>query len=570
MILGRISVGLTCRTLTVMASALLVACESGAQAPATARNGQTNPEFEFGVQTHFGQNWPHSWARMVEATPARHLRDSMAWSKAEQIRGEIRFDPEKLALMRKLCGHGVRFLLTAEPRNALYDSGNLVTSQQGRDAFVRYARALLDALPGCVDALEIGNEINSPRSLPVRKGTDSAAAYSDVLKATYGPLKEAAPHVTIVCGSTHSVGTGFVDQLARHDALDHVDAVSVHPYRRHAENLDWELARLNRTLSQHGSDAAVWATEFGDNFDPPERAGPAMLKLVSMMGSHGIDRAYWYALTDQRWFPDMGLFTRDGEPKPGADAYSFIVSDLLASGRPEAMSQDRLLKLYRFGHDKWVVWGTPRAIKASAGVKYFSASGREFDETPEVSLTPVVVHGPRPQFGQSPVIADSLFQYGDAPWSYHARKASGELVDLAPLDSRFTTRMERKGLRPMFMSDTDGATFHRAGGTVAAILRYTHVASGTVEFIGCFEPRAGDSVSLRVTSRGNELASLTIAAKERVVIGPVTLDRGDTIDFSLTPARRAEGPQVFHYRIIAYEARATKLSCPDTIQGWNS
>ena len=320
-------------------AALLAACNqdaSGASAVSTADLVHSGP-FVLGVQTHLGQNWPAAAVPLASGIGAPLLRDGLSWQEAEQSPGRIVFPPQKLGALRIACQAAQRLILTANPRNPLYDGGLTVSSSEGTAAFVAYLKALVGAFPaGCVAAVEIGNEINGGRGLPVASGSDPAEVYVGLMKAAYPALKQAAPDLAVLGGSTNAVGTGFLDKLFAKGLLDVVDGVAVHPYRDHAENLDWELRHLSAAMAAHGKRVPIWATEFGDYFETPEQAAPALVKLTALLSASGVERASWYALLQQKWFRNMGLYGDGGTPLPAGRAFAFVQRELVRQGRADA------------------------------------------------------------------------------------------------------------------------------------------------------------------------------------------------------------------------------------------
>lgn len=553
-----------------LAAILLAGCGSEAQSEPARREPAKLPHsgsYVLGAQTHFGQGWPSARLSLAERIGIGHLRDGLAWAAAEKVRGTIVFPPDRLQVLRGACRSGVRLVMTAAPRNPLYDGDNIVSSVAGRAAFLAYLAALLDALPGCIDALEIGNEINGARALPVHSGLDGQRVYAELLAAIRHPLRQRAPDVALLGGSTNVVGTGFLDQLFALKLLDNVDGIAVHPYRGHAENLDWELGRLADVMARHGKRVPVWATEFSDNFAAPELAAPALLKMVTVMGASGVERAYWYALSDQRWFRNMGLYDSAGTAKPAARAFGFVRRELVARGRPIAVSRDPLLRLYRYGEDRWVIWGAPRPLRPTPGSRFHDAEGRTLSPPADIGFVPIVISGPRPQFGESPVLADSLFEYGSAPWRYVAL-AGGEEQVLTPLDGRFTTSFGSRHLRPLFLSDAAGAPAGTPERPIAAIVRYAAPGAMTVQFQACLSASA-NPLHASVSLDGRRLAGTKLRGHAALAGGPIEIAAGGKLDLAIGPASSAGTGNRFRYRIRLFRAEVKMPPCPADLAGWS-
>lgn len=553
----------------LLLAAALAACNPGPSGASTADLVYRGP-FVLGAQTHIGQNWPAAAIPLASSIASPSLRDGLSWQEAEKAPGRIVFPAEKLGVLREGCRAGLRLILTANPRNPLYDGGLTVTSPAGIAAFTGYLKALVAAFPGdCVDALEIGNEINGARGMPVAAGSDPARVYADLLRVVYPALKQAAPKVAILGGSTNAIGTGFLGTLFAEGLLDNVDGIAVHPYRGHAENLDWELRHLSATMGTHGKRVPIWATEFGDYFETPQQAAPALVKLVALMSAAGVEQASWYALLNQKWFRNMGLFGQDRAPLPAGRAFAFVQRELIARGRAERMPGDGLTYLLRFGNDRWVAWGAPRELIRDAGSRYFDAAGAVLPGAMSLGANPIIVIGAQPKFGPSAVVADSLFQFDRPPWSYFGRTAGGRLVPLTSLDGRFATSLGDKTLRPLFLSDVAGAAAGTSTSPTSAVIRYVAPAAATLRIQVCLTANAkGEGVNLALTAAGKLLANRLVTGSATLLSEPVALAAGEQVDLAVGPSGATGRNNTFRYRIRLLKAGASPVDCAFPVGGW--
>lgn len=553
-------------------AALLAACNqgaSGATAATTADLVHSGP-FVLGVQTHVGQNWPAAAIPLASSIGASLLRDGLSWPEAEKSPGRIVFPPQKLEALRQGCRAGRQLILTAQPRNPLYDGGLTANSLEGVAAFVAYLKALVAALPvGCVAALEIGNEINSARGLPVPDGGDPIEAYVGLMRTAYPELKRAAPAVAVLGGSTNAIGTGFLDKLFAKGLLDAVDGIAVHPYRGHAENLDWELRHLSAAMAARGRRVPIWATEFGDYFETPEQAAPALVKLTALLSASGVERATWYALLQQKWFRNMGLYGEGSTLLPAGRAYAFAQRELIRQGRAERIAGDGLTYLFRFGRDRWVAWGAPRELIRDGKSQYFDAQGQGLSGPLSLGANPIVVIGAQPRFGPSAVVADSMFGFGSAPWSYFGRTAGGRLVPLAPLDGQFATSLGDRTLRPLTVSDVSGAAAGTAASPTSVVIRYTVPSNQTLRVQVCLTANTkGDGVSLAVTAAGKPVASRLVTGAATVLSDPIAVGAGDPIDLAIGPAGSSGRGNIFRYRIRLIQGETRGPDCAFPVGGW--
>jgi hypothetical protein len=262
-------------------------------APATAS------ALTLGVQTHFSQGWPVSVLDNASALGTVAIRDSLAWARGEPSPGAYAI-AENDRHLELICERGWDAMLTLVPVNPNYDRGQTVHTEDGRRAFARYIRVLLDQTPDCIVAIEVGNEINGENGITGPARSDIPGFYTALLRAVRDEIKPAHPEVFILGGSTNVIGIGFLESLFEAGALDAMDAVVVHPYRAQAEGVDVEIDRLKQAMERHGGEKPIWATEFSDNYETPELAAAGLIKMVALMSASQVERAYWYALLDQR------------------------------------------------------------------------------------------------------------------------------------------------------------------------------------------------------------------------------------------------------------------------------
>lgn len=541
---------------------ILIAMAWGAFAVACSAQPSARPApFTLGVQTHFSQNWPAAWGDRAIDVKARSLRDSLPWAGGEPRAGQYRLDGAAAANLGRYCQRtGGDVLLTLDPRNPLYDGGYTVSSRAGMAAYAAYLNAVLDRLPGCVTAIEVGNEINGG-NLAYPAGVDRPAAYVALLQTIHDQVKPRHPATAILGGSTNMIGTGFLEPLFKAGMLSVADGVAVHPYRHLADNIDWEIAHLTATMRRYGTPVPIWATEFSDNYAKPELAAPELVKFVTLMNASGVQRAYWYALIDQKFFQNMGLFTQSQAAKPASDAFRLLTTQLLPAGRVARIDTgDANVRLYRFGADRWVVWG-PSGVVQFDGGHIVSARGQPLPgSSVAIGPAPVVVIGAGSfAFTRGPVLADSLSGFGHAPWSYWAEDASGKRIALGILDSLWTSAFGSRFARPLAIGDSGGAVAGDAAHAVRAVIRYTAPAAVAANLSACLtKPPGGDGLDVALLVNGARVKGDVVTSRWTVSDQHVTLRQGDTVDLVVGP-NQVPGKDAFAYR-IQITARSTSAA----------
>lgn len=517
------------------------------------------PPMVLGVQTHFSQGWPASTLALSQQVGAPMLRDSLPWAETEKVRGTYNLTSPAAQTLAAACTGGQRLLLTAVPVNPLYDGGQWVSSAAGNAAFASYVTALADRYGACLAGIEVGNEINGPRTLIYPAGVNPAAAYVATLKAVRARI---GGRTAILGGSTNTIGTGFLKTLFAAGMLGEVDAIAVHPYRSRAEGLDVELAQLNAAMDVAGRRVPIWASEFSLDTRSQPIAAAELVKQTTMLAAGGAARASWYALIDQRWYPAMGLFAGT-TPKAQAAAFR-LMQQLLAKGRPQRLDLgDPLLFAYRFGPDTTVVWGAPRALTVDGG-QVSDATGAPAPLA-VVSERPLVITGTTAiRFGTSTWIADTLMGWGTPQWRYAVRLKADTTYRLPLFDDQFTSYFGDRWYRPLRINTTSAAP----GGTGAAPLRavWRHVApvAESLDLGGCFaKAAAGDGVDLTVTAGGKVLWRGVLTG--RLQLPPLSADLapGDALELIAGPNQTAGG-DAFNLRLVLFQRGAGEpVACPD-------
>ena len=523
-----------------------------------------------GVQTHFAQGWPGSRLDLARSAAAPSLRDAVPWARVETVPGRYDLATPGIAPLDTFCAKGGTLLLTAVPLNPLYDGGGALRSPTARSAFAGYLLALQDHFGSCLVAVEIGNEVNASKSRQIYRtgetGGDPLRDYVDLVKTAHDAFRARHAAAKILGGSSNMIATGFLDSLFARGLLDAVDGIAVHPYRSQAENIDVELAHLDAVMRRHGRVVPVWATEFSDNYPAPQNAAPQLVKAATLLAASGVEAAYWYALVDQKWFRNMGLFDANGGEKPAARAFRLVQRDLLAHGRPQRVDTgDGNVRLYRFGTDAWVAWGASGRIAFEASARLYDAQGHALAGTEtDLGDDPVIANGStRFRFTPGPVVADSLLGYGTPEWSYLARKADGSDRPLGWLDGQWTSQHGDRLLRPLWIADVAGAPAGGGQSSVSVVVRYTAPSARTVALAACIDKRpGGDGIAVSLRRRTTELASALVTDPRRFTLRNLALKAGDTLDFVVGP-NAAPGSDGFRYRIrIAAEPHVPDAECP--------
>lgn len=349
----------------------------------------TPAAMRIGVNTHFEQGWPRATFGKVSESGADGIRDVVMWDKIERQPGIYDFTEKNSGYVAYACAHSISVLVMVPPRNRRYENGMVPTTDAGRKAFANYIGALVKRFP-CVNGVEIGNEINtkSPKWPPPPR---KFPAYVALLKEVRRVLDSQKSRVALVGGSSITVDIAFHERMFAAGELYVIDAVAVHPYIATPELLIGQLDRLKQAMARYGKVKPIWCTEFGYYYKTPQAAPPHALKVITMMSAAHVDRAYWYALLDEPWYPNMGLYADDA-PKPAFSTFSFAVRHLLSAGDARRIDTgDPLTFVYQFGRGPYVMWGTGRRVTLPPGTQAFDAEGHEIAAPTTLGRAPVIV-----------------------------------------------------------------------------------------------------------------------------------------------------------------------------------
>lgn len=536
--------------------------------PSHSVKAQT-PNPILGVQTHFSQAWPATWLNLAKKAGATSIRDSVPWSQVERSPGVYTFTSPEIKTLESHCNIKNSLLLVATPKNPIYDGGSALRSKDAKQAFARYLIALKNHFGQCLIAFEIGNEINSVTSSQIYHPNDTPAIahteYVDLLRTIRTAIHEGSTQVKILGGSSNMVATGFLERLFALGMLDVVDGIAVHPYRSQPENLDIELTHLKHSMQRHGRIVPIWATEFSDNYIHAADAPPQLIKTISLLTAANVEASYWYALVDQKWFKNMGLYLTNGTPKPAFYAFRIAQTELLAHGPAKRIhTSDPNVHLYQFGDNRWVIWGASGQIAFDKQAKLLQADGTSISgNTACISDRPVIALGSNHfTLINGPVLADSLLGYQAAPWSYVARTKSGVETDLHWLDGQWSSSLGNKYQRPLWISDVAGAPAGSGSNAIDVIVRYTAPQPQSVSVTLCIDKKPiGDGVRFTVTHNHKELTSTTITHIYQETLRNITFATGDTLDFIIGPGPHSGGDG-FRYRIrISEEPHTLPMKC---------
>lgn len=349
----------------------------------------------FGMATHFGSfnedgtlRWPLEQIPLLDLAGVRGVRDEIPWSKVEPLKGQYVFPPEYDQRMSMLEERGINHLTLLNYGNRLYDQdaegiGAFPYTQEGRQGYANYAKALLARYPQ-IGEVEVWNEFNggnAPWNRGPCKNVNPAPnpyaiqCYADTLKVVYDAIKSVRPDVNVTGPAGVTLPFGFLEQLFQKGALNHLDAVTVHPYIYPAAPEGANVVSLNNQLGalirryNAGQDKPVYFTEIGWPSHVPPRGVDEASQARFLVREHvlslssGIDKLFWYDFMNDGVEPDkqeqnFGLIRHFEDPrgaytpKAGYMAYAAMTRQLTGATYQARETAPEGVQSHRFSGER--------------------------------------------------------------------------------------------------------------------------------------------------------------------------------------------------------------------------
>jgi hypothetical protein len=332
-----------------------------------------------GVNIHFTTADPGE-LELLTAGGFRFVRMDLFWVAVEFARGRYDFSAYD-QLLSALEARGVRAMLILDYDNPLYEQGRHVLTEEGRQAFARFAEKAAARYRGRGVIWEIWNE---PNIEPFWSPQPSVEAYLALAQATAAAIRRADADATIVAPATSGIDLAFLEACFAGGLLEVIDAVTVHPYRvEPPETVTADYLALRTLVARYaprGSSRPVlsgeWgysATDVGSDTQGRYLARQWLANLAS-----GVPLSIWYDWRNDGTDANdrehnFGTVTRSLEPKP-AYAAAQTLTTVLDRCEPQArlltgVASDWLLSFRCAGDYALAAWssGEPRAVTLPVG-----------------------------------------------------------------------------------------------------------------------------------------------------------------------------------------------------------
>ncbi len=328
----------------------------------------------FGVMTHFAQGWTMDIMQILARGGIVQFRDEQYWQNVEPTRtvpAATYTFANYQGYMATASGLGLNPLMVLDFENTNYDGGDSPYTEDGRTGYANYCTALLQRYGAQIDTVAIWNEYNGSFS----KGqaiTNRAFYYTEMLKKAYSAIKLVRPDVRVIGGACVPVPLPWYQDLFALGAHDYLDIIDAHPYRAIPEGVELDIAALRSLSASYNNGNGpkpIWATECGapDTVNPGrQEMARYLVKLMTLMRSAGVERAYWYLAYDYDGYK-TGLVRSPSDPlgpyvpSAGFSAYSNLIQQLYGANYVARDNTDARTRMYLFRRgtsDVRVVWSS--------------------------------------------------------------------------------------------------------------------------------------------------------------------------------------------------------------------
>jgi hypothetical protein len=279
-------------------ASLLMGCALNAQPSVSWTSDNSAPAIPntLGVNIHFTDPQPGE-VKMLSEAGFQWVRMDFVWKATEVEKGKYDFASYD-RLLSALDERKLRPLFILDYTNTLYDDDAAPFTNEGRQAFAKWAAAAVRHFRGRGILWEIYNEPNTGFWTPSPKVSDYVKLALETSKA----IHDAAPDEQVIGPAVWGVDLEFIEECFRSGLLNYWSAVSVHPYRKtDPETVVADYARLRNLIAKYapeGKRVPIISSEWGyssasSNIDEGRQAA-LLARQMLINQSQGIALSIWY------------------------------------------------------------------------------------------------------------------------------------------------------------------------------------------------------------------------------------------------------------------------------------
>lgn len=329
---------------------------------------------------------------LIAAAGFKFVRMDFSWAAIERKKGEYQW-AEYDQLLQHIEERGVRALFILDYSNPLYEeNGAAPQHPESIAAFAAWAAAAAGHYKGRHVVWEIWNEPN----IFFWKPKPDAQQYAALALATCRAVRAADAGATIIGPASSEFPWEFLEAIFKAGLLEHLDAVSVHPYRpprREPETSASDYQKLRQLMDRYAPEGKrgkipVISGEWGySTFTKgvsleTQGAFAARQQLSNLL--NGVPISIWYDWKNDGADPaenehNFGTVLPDLEPKPAYLALKLLARELAGysvSGRLPLTNEKAWVLVCNNtnGTRKLAAWTTGEPCKVTVRVKGATAT----------------------------------------------------------------------------------------------------------------------------------------------------------------------------------------------------
>lgn len=228
-----------------------------------------------GVNIHFTHARDGEMKELA-AAGFKWVRMDFGWGGIEREKGQYNF-AEYDRLMSELEAVHITPIFILDYSNRFYDNGQSPQSDEGRQAFAKWAAASVTHFKGKGIVWEMYNEPN----IGFWKPKPDVQQYAKLALAVGKAIREAQPDEIYIGPGSSTIDMVFLEACFKAGCLEYWSAVSVHPYRQtDPETVTAEYRKLRELIARYapaGRKIPIISSEWGyssawKNFDEQRQA----------------------------------------------------------------------------------------------------------------------------------------------------------------------------------------------------------------------------------------------------------------------------------------------------------
>jgi hypothetical protein len=317
---------------------------------------RTVPEDYFGIHPSNSEGPPEKLYEFLDELGVVWLRETFNWSEIEPEKGRWDFSKYDNLVEKSIAAKKKILAILAYDVPWIHKDRRIRRSVSGEQlsCYLGYVEEVVRRYRGKIAAYEIWNEPN----WLFWKG--SAEDFYELSRTAAAKIREIDPQAMIAAGAFNRVPKKFIRGMFRAGAMEHVDAVSFHPYDINPQGALRLYDRFKKILDEQGYTGVIWVTEAGyptGGWYPTrvseDRFPGYVVKTLAGLAVRGAKICCWYQLFNphnQGEAPSsldselyFGLAYPNYQLKKGAAAYALCSRYLAGTEyRPGLPRRDRI------------------------------------------------------------------------------------------------------------------------------------------------------------------------------------------------------------------------------------